>query len=539
MKSLGTKIRSFGLLLALSTACGPGKSDVLETQVRPFEGEQGMQPGVGSETVFEDIRGSCVEFDGVEVGGQGQQAVFDLGLINNHKELSTELNISSASQIKAAIPDSGVNASVKANFMLGHSYNLNRYSVFLLAKAQIRNETTQLLNVRIRQDIREALASNDSDAIDRFRIQCGDAFLSGFTTGGEFFGVIEIQAETEAQQLQVKRDLEVDIAADGFGEISTQQSFEAKIKSVTKNRNIRIWTYQRGGNGSEQVGLVDTVERMLERLRAFPGYVTSQTNAANYTATFKDYFTLDLPLPSEYRNELFNAQDIVSELGGIHSSLIDLKGDIQYIISHPNSFVGVNDTKISELKNELKGIQHQMKEIYRTARNCARNYRDCRRPEALGSFASKSLPQRKLTAQQLARDVVHIRTKLEHINLNSIRDNYFNSPECYVDILAKSSNGKFKRIRRTVTTYDQARCQNLSQEFDIPVAMLEGVFRSFGIEPSQGLIEIRVMEDDGNADSDDIVESITKSYQDITREHALIDTMSGKSLTMEIELEVR
>jgi hypothetical protein len=538
MQGLISRLGSAALLL-IAAACGPDDSKLLETQVRPYEGEQGMQPGVGSETVFEDIRGNCVEFDGFDASSNGQQAIFNLGLITNHRELTTELNITSASQIKAAVPDSGVNVSAKANFMLGHSYNLNRYSIFLLAKAQIRNEATQLINVRIKDDIREALLSNDPDAIDRFRIQCGDAYMAGFTTGGEFFGVIEIQADTEAQQLQVKRDLEIDLAADGVGEVATQQSFEAKIKNITKNRRVKIWTYQRGGNGAEEVGMVDTVERMTERLRAFPGFVTTQTNAANYTATFKDYLTLDLPLPSAYRNEIFSAQDIVSELGGIHSNLIDRKGDIEYIISHPNSFVGVNDAKLAQLKQELTDIDKKMSEIFRTARNCARNYRECQRPDHLTTESGSSLPTRKLTAQHLSRDVVHIRTKLEHINTNAIRDHYFNSPECYVEILAKSPNGQSKRIRRTATGYEAQRCQNLSHNFEIPVAMLESMFRGLGIDLSQGLIEIRVMEDDGNADSDDVVENFTKSYQDLTREHAIIDSLSGKNLTMGIEMEVR
>src|SRR5262249_6185923 len=160
-----------------------------------------------------------------------------------------------AAQVKAAVPDTPASVSAKTKFMLGHSYTLNRYSIFILAKVQVRNETSQLKNPRLKAEIRTALANaaTDPDAVDRFRLQCGDSYLGGCTTGGEFFGVLELSTDSEERKLEMKREVEAAISAENVGEASTQQSFEVKLRNATRNKNLKIWTYQKGGAGAAQV----------------------------------------------------------------------------------------------------------------------------------------------------------------------------------------------------------------------------------------------------------------------------------------------
>src|SRR5690348_7770790 len=95
---------------------GAGQSTLNETEVRNFEDELGMKPGVGFDGILEDVRGVCAAFDGLEKGGGAQEAVYQVKLVESHKDLLGQLDISSGSQVKAAVPDENLQASRKTKF---------------------------------------------------------------------------------------------------------------------------------------------------------------------------------------------------------------------------------------------------------------------------------------------------------------------------------------------------------------------------------------------------------------------------------------
>ncbi len=513
-------------------------SSVKAVDARPFDGEHGMKPGVGYETIFEDVRGECVDYDGVETSSNAQEVIYDLKIIEHTQELGVELNVSSAAQVKAAVPDSPAQVSAKTNFALGHSYTLNRYSIFILARVQVRNETTQLKNPRLKEEIRAQLANadKDPDVVDRLRLTCGDSFMSGYTTGGEFFGVMELATDSEEQKTELKRSVEAAISAEGIGEVNTQQSFELKLKNATKNKNLKVWTYQRGGQGAAQVGLVDTPELMMERVRQFPDFVKAGTNDANYTATFKDYFTLNVPLPLAYRNQLLSAQDNLEELAGLQSELIDRRGDIDYILKHPNSFEGLNNAKVAELTSAKAANDGLIKAIFKNARDCYRNFRECKVKDEVHA-KPLALPKRKATIASLANEYFLIKTKLETVDVDSLYDGPWNPPECFLEVKVVA-NGKSKRIRRTATGYDKPRCHNLDHTLEVPLSLVREAAKGLGVEGDDVQIEIRVMEDDPGADEEDVVGTLTKSFKDIVDKSAISDTLNDKFITMRVDFEI-
>ncbi len=533
-------LKTTALLVATTGffACRTTNDSSVKASEVPFDGGHGMKPGVGYETIFEDVRGECVDWDSVETPSTAQEAVYDLKIIEHTSELGAELNVSSAAQVKAAVPDSPAQVSAKTSFALGHSYSLNRYSIFILASVKVRNETTQLKGSRIKNDIKTQLANieSDPDVVDRLRLTCGDAFMSGYTTGGEFFGVMELATDSEEQKTELKRTVEAALSAEGIGELNTQQSFELKLKNIVKNKNLKVWTYQKGGQGAAQVGLVDTPELMMERVRAFPDFVKAGANAANYTATFSDYFTLNLQLPLAYRNQLLSAQDNLEELAGLQAELIDRRGDIDYILKHPNSFEGLNAAKISEMNAAKTANNALIKAIFKNARDCYRNFRECKVKDEVHA-KPLALPKRKATIASLANEYFLIKTKLETVDVNSLYDGPFNPPECYLEVKVVA-NGKAKRIRRTATGYDKPRCNNLDHTLEVPLSLVREAAKSLGVEGDDVQIEIRVMEDDPGADEEDVVGTVTKSFKDIVDKSAISDTLNDKFITMRVDFEI-
>lgn len=561
-------IGAVGIVTVAISACRTTEvvGDLKATQVVGYNGEGGMKPGVGYETVYEDTRGVCVDWDGVETAGGAQEVTYDFDLVENTYDLASTLNVSNASAVKAAVPNTpGASVSAKTKFAMGYSYTLNRYSVYIVAKAEVRNETTQLSNVRIKEDKKSILASPTPEAVDQYRLECGDSYMSGYTTGGEFFGVLEIQTETEEQNADVKREIQASLAAEAIGEISTESSFSATLKKITKNKNVHIWTYQRGGQGAEQVGLVDTVDGMLARIKSFPSYVASvqvgQTvpvpatiagegggvtsaasnvtpHPANYTAMFKDYFTLSVPLPAAYRQALFNGQDIMAELAGIQAKLIDDRGNIDFILKHPSSFDSLTATKIRDLKSYVEGIQASMKLIATTATKCHRVLADCVVPQALLAIKSPDLPLRRTTAQNLTRDIVLIKTAIQQIDVGQLNDGPFNPPECFIEVRAVAAGGKYKRVVRTQTDYTAPRCGNLSRSIEVPQIVMKEAFKSLGITENEGFIQVLFQEDDPGTEEDPIAK-ISKRYKDLLTQSAIADVMSGNFVTADISFEVR
>jgi hypothetical protein len=528
--------------LAASACRTASDSSLKETEIRSFEGELGMRAGVGYESLYEDVRGLCVDFDGTEPGGTAQTVTYELDLVESHRDLGNSMNVSQAAQVKASIPDTPATVSAKTKFMLGHSFTLNRYSVFLMAKVEVRNETTQLKNARLKSERLAELANaaSDRDAIDRFRLQCGDAYLASYTTGGEFFGVIEIETDSEEQKSELQSEIEANIGLPAAFDASVQSSFEAKLSRATRNRNVKIWTYQRGGSGAEQVGLVDTAEQMIQRVRAFPSFVTaaSGSNAANHTATFKDYFTLSAPLSAEYRDQLYNAQDVMSELAGIQTQLIDRRGDIDYILAHANSFEGVTPGRLQELRAIRDANDQLMRKIWRAARDCHRRFRDCRVPDEIASIPRVELPARKSTVASITQAMIQVRTKLQTIDIGALSDGPWNPPDCLIEIRAKAPDGRYRRIRRTPPDFNKPRCDELDGSFDLPQALLTESFRALGIDPARGIVELLVLDDDVGAD-DEVIGRIEKGYADITTRNAIVDTLTGPHVTMAVEFEVR
>ncbi len=525
------------LVFAGASGCRtPGSmgSQLNDTEVRNFEDELGMKPGVGFDGVLEDVRGTCTDNDGLDPGGNSQEAIYSIKLVESHKELLGQLGISSASQVKAAIPDDNLEASRKTKFAMGNTFSINRYSVFLLVSARIRNETTNLKNLRIKDSVKAQLAANPEQGLNQFRAQCGDSFMSAFSTGGEYQAVIEIRTDTDEATTNLKNGYSSRFSA-GAATGGTSSEIEAGITAMTSNRDVRIWTYQRGGAGESEVGLVANVQDMMARLKRLADSARQGQNPRPLTATFADYFTLALPLPDSYRDRLNAAKDVIENLASAQTALLDLQANLDYVVTQPAAFVGVDAAKLKQIRDVKRQIEDSMKKIRDRGRACAANYATCLMVENVAPPAI-DVPRRKPTIESLAQQSVKIKTKLHFFNVNDLYDGWFNPPECYLEIRA-GGNGdtNFIPIRRTETDYGEPRCSKLGTEITIPIAIIKDAYANLGVPLDKGWIEVVAWEDDPVYD--DLIGSTWVYFKSLT-DGAQLKGMNTKFINMDVGFEI-
>lgn len=522
-------------VLAASAACKtPGNDQgyqLRDTEVRNFEDELGMKPAVGFEGILEDVRGVCVDFDGLEPTGASQEATYSIRLVENHAQLVSHLGVSAGAQVKAAMPDANTQASKKTKFALGTTFSVNRYSVYLLVSARIRNETTHLKNTRMKATATQRVAQG----VPQFRQQCGDSFLTGFSTGGEYQAVIEIKSESEEATAGLKSRYSSQVGDPGRNEgVTTHVGLDAGLRALASGRDVRIWTYQRGGVGEAEVGLVTSLDDMMTRLRRLADTVKQGNNPRPLTATFTDYLTLGANLPGTYVQQLSAAKDVIKELAAAQASLLDLQANLDFIMIQPHAFVGVDAAKLAQIRDTKQGIESRIKKIHEAGRACSLDLATCKKP-AEAAAPAFDLPRRKPTIDSLAQEKIRVRTKLTFLDANGLRDGWWNPAECYLTVSAAAPGKTAIPIRRTETTYGDDRCRNLQTDLSIPVAIAKDAWSRLGVAPSQGQLELILWEDDPSYD--DNIGSTSVGFSEL-QNGAVLKGINTPYINMEAGFEI-
>lgn len=486
------------LVLSCRTLKAGNESEVSATEVRNYEDELGMAPGAGYDSIAADTRGVCVVYDGMSTPGGSQEAVYSLQLIENHTQLTAALGISSEAAVKALTDGGGDNVSAKTRFGLGTTFGINQYSVFMMVHARIRNEASLLQNVRIAPEVKAELEANPENNFQRFRERCGDSFMLGASSGGEYIGIIEISTASQEVAADLKRKGEnASLAVTGF------IGLDAQIKNITSNKKTRIWTYQRGGSGEGEVGMVTSTEEMIARLKKLADSAKVGANPRPLSATLQDYFTLSLNLPAAVRNKVYAAKDVIQELADFHGKLLDLQSNIDFVTTTPTAFIGVDGAKLRAMDDARNEIARLMRLIGATGKKCGMDYLSCARPEGL-VLPTVAMPARRPTLATLASERLKVTTKATYFDKDAYHEGWFNPPECYLSVEVgrnlPNNTGKTIMIRRTPTTYGEARCSNLTDTIDISVASLKDAFRNLGVAPEQGWIRVTLWEDDATYD---------------------------------------
>lgn len=340
-------------------------------KIREFEDI--MAFGVGFDSISGDVKGDCVLRTEPELPtvGQGQEVSFFLELITDSAQLAKRLEVSASASLKLGVGG----GSAKAKFV--SEQKINSYSCFLLVRVVVNNPTKRIRDVRLADTARELLATGKES---EFRRRCGDEFLVGITTGGEFIGMIEIESQDETD----KKNISAKARASGLTWKASAE-FDRAVENITAQRNTKVTLFRKGGT---QASIPIELGDMIGQARDFPRLVAGG-DAYAYSASFQNYEVLDLP-PTANPIDVKQQAYVVERMAAEHMRYQNMLNNIEYVLDHPEQFEQFDRAALNAKADELRGA---LNKIVESASKCFDNYKMCQLPTALPDLGV--LPQRK------------------------------------------------------------------------------------------------------------------------------------------------
>jgi hypothetical protein len=294
----------------------------------------GYDYGVGVDTASADVRNVAVTGDSSEIPGAGGSIVtFDMRQVSTVSEMNDILGISASAS-------GGVGLfSGSARFKFSKDRQVNDSSVFLIVTVQVTNAFRQIKAPGITDSAAALLANGQTQ---KFQDEFGDMFVRGLVTGGQFFGVIEVQTHDADEKTNVSFALKASYAA-----FSADGNFDDNFHQMLKTRKTTVRCYVEGGQTSPIPTQVDT---MIQFATQWPG--TVKNNAVPYSAVL-DTFSV-LPLPTELNFfDLQHQRDVLVQCSVLRDQDLQLQNNINYILSNPDQFIDPEKFPLGQIRNDL------------------------------------------------------------------------------------------------------------------------------------------------------------------------------------------
>ena len=215
------------------------------------------------------------------------------------------------------------------------------------------------------KDEASQLLERDKNA---FRARCGDEFVSGFITGGEYHAIIEIQTHSQEERQAIAAS-----ASASFGIFSGSGSFSSSLEKLAASNRLQVYVYSSGGSG--QVISIQP-DAMIKQATEF-ARVVEEFGARRIAALTQSYRTLDLPNTASvvvFRNQL----SVLRELSDIEGRVSTFLANMDYALANPTEFIDFSPKDA----NEAARVARNDLNLIRTAANqCYENVLECSLPE--------------------------------------------------------------------------------------------------------------------------------------------------------------
>lgn len=328
--------------------------------------------GSGFDSSTLEARDDCVERN-EEVLQGGPRVDYSLRVIENSSDLRKYLGISAEASLKASLGEMGGKAA------FSDSLSINQYSLYALAATRVINSQTLLRDVKLKEDARD-LYLND---IKKFQERCGDQFITGFQDGGEFIGLISIQA-TNAKQ---KRDIRTAISG-SYGIFSASGSVKESTIATTNSYDQAVQVYRAGGESNKAEP--ETLKKLVEISTSFPARLDNPKTAVKISLLSRSYSTLNLPSRELKAFHASERRQVIEQLSALYDQARDIEANVNYVLENPDQFMGVNR---EALGSAIESAQSNKNTIQASARRCFSG-EDCKLPNLL-VLSAVELPQRR------------------------------------------------------------------------------------------------------------------------------------------------
>jgi hypothetical protein len=327
----------------------------------------------GYDVVSGLTRGDCVnpgELDNGTAGADGNKGIWQIDFITDTAQLQKSLDVSASASLGQAV---GASASVKARY--ANSLKLNSYSVYALASVQIEKSAINYNNVMLKQPYVDLINRLDPNKMKTFRTRCGDKYVAGQKTGGEYAAIIEIRTSSREEQTNASASVKAKA-----GPYSASGSFASALNELNSKYEMKMTTLKIGGTNE---AVPTDAAGIIARAAGFEKEV--DTRSVPFKALLADYETLEnFPIESPIVTE--SAINVIETLNKSRLLIVTTRANIEYVLANQSQFSNVNGEELSQKLNVLNDAENKLLDA---ARACAKNIDNCSLPSNFGDISVK------------------------------------------------------------------------------------------------------------------------------------------------------
>ncbi|TXM94944.1 hypothetical protein [Methylobacterium sp. WL116] len=299
----------------------------------------GIELGRGYDTLTGTPRSNCVDIQKRnEPSGIGPDSVtFHAYRVENSSQLDKSLGISASASIKIGIGSGSASSSYTKEM------SVSSYSLSYVVESAVRQKGPSIDVQDLQNRYKVLLNSKKEDAYRRFRMICGDGFISEMPTGGDFRAVVQIATNSQKANESTAASL-----GGSYGTTAAAGSFANAVKKAAQSSEVRLWSFRRGGDGPVPItadDIASSAANLPTLARQSPAPV--QIAVMNYIGVLDDP---TLPLPT-----FIERSSSIAGLARMSSKARDQISDVRYILDNPEQFYG-QTSDIFQLNNELNAL---------------------------------------------------------------------------------------------------------------------------------------------------------------------------------------
>lgn len=320
---------------------------------------ESMLPGKGYDKISGDVLEPCITFERPEEQFGTSTSNYSITRISSQQELADELAITASMQFRIGLGQ----GSLKAKYV--ESQVTTKNSIYIMAKATIQRAPYVIKNVHFVRGKEDLYRNNPEE----FRKRCGDGYVSAYIVAGEFFGVLQIDTQSDEE----KRETELSLKG-SYGAFSAGGSFAKKIREISDQKSTKVVVFQ---SGPEAKSFETSPEEFIKLVTTFPSQMSDEEKLKKNgvaKVVINGYRTLAVspqlsPLDIEQKSQ------ILEKLGRLRLLSLSNVNEIDYVLMYPNQFE--SSVSVSALSNERDRWGRINERIVMAARNCMTNISQC------------------------------------------------------------------------------------------------------------------------------------------------------------------
>lgn len=327
----GLKLSMVLLVLATHEAGADSSGETILTA------QPGMTIGRGYNSKTGQLAGNCLSFDLYEVGratGLLENVVKDFRTVTSKSDLTKHLGLEAQGKYLFA----GGSASAKAE--ASRDIVINTYSSNFVGLVEVQTSWSYVRNPAV-------ISAASTLTSQEFHRLCGDSFISGVLSGGEFYGVGTVATESESDQVKASASIQ-----GTYVNMAGGVSVDAELATVESENRLQIRIIKKGSNASDQTeaslagitSAMNTFEQSVNASGGAPRMVWVQSYSVVPGSISQP---TDIPLG-------YGA--VLDDLLSYHEKYEMLASDIDFILAHRDQFLFT--TGLENILGTTKGQAH-------------------------------------------------------------------------------------------------------------------------------------------------------------------------------------